>query len=43
MSQLAAITGICAILGVLALDEEGWVMATPWIAFLIFGTLTIVT
>jgi hypothetical protein len=40
---LPALAGIFALLGVLALDEEGWVVATPWILFLVFGVAALAT
>lgn len=41
--MLPALAGIFAILGLLALDGEGWVVATPWILFLVCGVAALAT
>ena len=40
---LPALAGIFGLLGCLALDEDGWVLATPWILCGIFGVAALAT
>lgn len=35
--------GIFALLGILALDEDGWVLAIPWILTVSFGIAHLAT
>jgi hypothetical protein len=40
---LPALAGIFGLLGCLALDEDGWVLATPWILCGLFGVAALAT